>query len=153
MSDGTLPGQAFQGQALQGQALLPGYRRYVGYEPKDWRKWEDGRGQKIDAPKFRGRTSYGKDIPMPRNSHGELYVISSLDGTKKMQVLRRSDGRYVVGDFSAGVKLGEADVHVTVGTGNKARRAALTWMEAWWKWQNWAGPLRRGWSRKKTLKL
>ena len=123
------------------QALLPGMRRYVGQEKKDHRKWTDAKGQKIDAPKWRGRTSYGKEIPLPRDPHGEPYELGK--GTAHhVQVMLRADGRYAVCDWSR--PLGDNDVKVTEGTGLGALRAALSYAWKYFRWYKWQGPLLGG---------
>lgn len=78
------------------QALLPAFKKYVSAPPIDWRKWTDGRGQKIDAPGYKGRMSVasGKIVPPLVGSDGQPIRKGAF------QVIRNARQQYVVIDWS-----------------------------------------------------
>jgi len=76
------------------QSILPGYRNYVARPPKDWRSWENGRGEKVDAPKYRGQQFTGKIIPPLTDSHGNPIKEGSF------QIVRNAKGELVIIDWS-----------------------------------------------------
>jgi len=76
------------------QSLLPGLRPWIGRPKKDWRKWEDGRGNKIDGPAFRGPEFTGKIVPPLVDPHGSAYREDSL------QLVKDAKGTYKVIDWS-----------------------------------------------------
>jgi hypothetical protein len=77
-----------------GQSVLPGMKREISQPPKDWRSWSDGRGNKVDSPAYRGRTSSGgKTIPQPTEHDGSPIRIGSL------QLLRDARGAFVIVDW------------------------------------------------------
>lgn len=76
------------------QGIIPGYKKLIGEPKKDWRKWEDGRGNKVDAPAYRGQQFTGKIIPPLVDSHGNPY----RDGP--LQLVKDAKGSYRVIDWS-----------------------------------------------------
>ena len=76
------------------QAIIPGYKKYIAVPPKDWRKWEDGRGNKVDAPAYRGQQFTGKIIPPLTDSHGHPIKDGPL------QLVRDAKGTYRIIDWS-----------------------------------------------------
>lgn len=76
------------------QTIIPGYKKYVATPPKDWRKWEDGRGNKVDAPPYRGQQFTGKIIPPLTDSHGHPIKDGPL------QLVRDAKGTYRIIDWS-----------------------------------------------------
>ena len=77
-----------------GQSILPGMKREISQPPKDWRTWSDGRGNKVNSPSYRGRTSSGgKTIPQPTEPDGSPIRLGSL------QLLRDARGAFVVIDW------------------------------------------------------
>lgn len=80
--------------APEEQMLIPGYKKYVSVRPKDWRKWEDGRGNKIDGPGYRGAQFTGKIVPPLTDSHGHPYKEDSL------QIVRDARGVFKIIDWS-----------------------------------------------------
>ena len=85
------------------QAALPAFGKLVNRPPKDWRKWENGRGEKVDAPKYRGVQFTGKIIPPLTDSHGNPIKEGSF------QIVRNAKGELVIIDWSLPV-LGSATV-------------------------------------------
>jgi hypothetical protein len=79
------------------QAIIPGYKKYISVKPKDWRKWEDGRGNKVDAPGYRGAQFTGKIVPPLTDPHGQPY----RDG--QLQLVRDARGVLRVIDWSLSV--------------------------------------------------
>lgn len=79
------------------QAIIPGYKKYIAVPPKDWRKWEDGRGNKVDAPVYRGQQFTGKIIPPLTDEHGHPIKDGSL------QLVRDAKGTYRIIDWSLSV--------------------------------------------------
>lgn len=77
------------------QAILPGYKKHVPSPPTDYRQWNDGRGNKLDSPAYRGRTSAaGKLIPPLVGTDGQPIRLGTF------QVVRDARGAYVVIDWS-----------------------------------------------------
>jgi len=76
------------------QSLLPGYKKFVSQPPKDWRKWEDGRGNKLDSPKYQGAQFTGRIVPPLTDSHGNLIKKGDL------QIVKDSKGNYKIIDWS-----------------------------------------------------
>src|SRR5271163_1568919 len=76
------------------QSLLPGYGKLVNRPPKDWRKWENGRGEKVDAPRYRGQQFTGKIIPPLVDSHSNPIKEDSF------QIVRNAKGELVIIDWS-----------------------------------------------------
>ena len=77
------------------QSILPGYKKYVPAPPKDWRQWSDGRGNKLDAPKWQGRTSSGGKTVAPLvGDDGQPIRLGTL------QIIRDARGNFVVIDWS-----------------------------------------------------
>lgn len=76
------------------QSLLPGYKKFVSQPPKDWRKWEDGHGNKIDAPKYQGAQFTGRIVPPLTDSHGNPIKKGDL------QIVKDSKGNYKIIDWS-----------------------------------------------------
>ena len=77
------------------QALLPGYKKYVRAQPKDYRAWRDARGQQIDAPTKRGGGSFGgKVIPPLVDRSGKPIRLGDF------QVVRDLKGQFKVIDWS-----------------------------------------------------
>jgi hypothetical protein len=77
------------------QAILPGYKKHVPSPPIDYRQWNDGRGNKLDSPAYRGRTSAaGKLIPPFVGSDGQPIRLGTL------QLVRDARGAYVIVDWS-----------------------------------------------------
>jgi hypothetical protein len=76
------------------QSLLPGYKRYVSQKPVDWRQWNDGRGNKVDAPR-RGGPSFGGRTVVPLvGPDGKPIQLGTF------QVIRDARGAHVVVDWS-----------------------------------------------------
>ena len=81
--------------APENQSVLPGFKKEISERPKDWRQWSDGQGNKIDSPKYGGRTSgAGKLIPPVTNPDGTPVRIGTF------QVIRDARMRCLVVDFS-----------------------------------------------------
>ncbi len=76
------------------QTIIPGYKKFIALPPKDWRKWEDGRGNKVDAPAYRGQQFTGKIIPPLVDSHGNPIREGQL------QIVRDAKGMYRIIDWS-----------------------------------------------------
>ena len=76
------------------QTKLPGFKPYISSPPIDWRKWEDGRGNKVDAPAYRGQQFTGKTVPPLTDSHGNPFKDGSL------QIQRDARGVYSIIDWS-----------------------------------------------------
>jgi hypothetical protein len=76
------------------QAIIPGYKNYISFPKKDWRKWEDGRGNKVDAPAYRGQQFTGKIIPPLTDSHGNPIKDGPL------QLVRDAKGTYRIIDWT-----------------------------------------------------
>lgn len=76
------------------QTIIPGYKKYVASPPRDWRKWEDGHGNKIDSPPYQGQQFTGKIIPPLTDSHGHPIKEGSL------QLVRDAKGTYRIIDWS-----------------------------------------------------
>jgi hypothetical protein len=122
------------------QPPLPGLRRAVGYPKRDWRKWRDARGQKVDAAPYRGRMSTwgGKLIPLPVDRAGHPLKMTEF------QIMLRADGTYIVCDWSK--PLGESCIYVA-----KTLKDAAQVLFMFVKWKHWQGPLRKGQSRHKAI--
>jgi hypothetical protein len=67
---------------------------WVGRRKVDWRKWEDGKGNKVDAPGYRGAQFTGKIIPPLTDGHGNPIKDGSF------QIVMDAKGNYVVIDWS-----------------------------------------------------
>jgi hypothetical protein len=76
------------------QAIIPGYKNYISFPKKDWRKWEDGRGNKVDAPAYRGQQFTGKVIPPLTDNHGNPIREETF------QIVRDAKGTYRIIDWS-----------------------------------------------------
>jgi hypothetical protein len=76
------------------QMKLPAFGKEVSRAPKDWRKWEDGRGNKVDAPRHPGSQFTGKVIPPLVGKNG----MPIKDGS--LQVVRDAKGSYNIIDWS-----------------------------------------------------
>lgn len=77
------------------QSMLPGLKPWMPRAPQDWRKWTDGRGNKIDAPARRGGGSFGGKTVMPLvGSDGQPIRLGDL------QVIQNVRGVFVVIDHS-----------------------------------------------------
>lgn len=76
------------------QSLLPGYKRYVSQKPVDWRQWNDGRGNKVDAPRRGGPSFGGRTVPPLVGSDGQPIRLGTF------QVIRDARGMHVIIDWS-----------------------------------------------------
>jgi hypothetical protein len=76
------------------QALLPGMRPVLGFKPRDYRQWSDGRGNKIDAPRYGGRSSGGKTVVPLVGSDGRPITLGTF------QIVRNARGGHSVVDWS-----------------------------------------------------
>jgi len=91
IADG-LPPEEPKRAAPPEQALLPGYKKYVRAQPRDFRAWRDGRGQQIDAPTTkRGGGSFGGKVIAPLVDRsgkpirlGDFQVVRDLKGQFKV---------------------------------------------------------------------
>lgn len=77
------------------QVILPGYKNYVLFPKKDWRSWTDDRGNKIDAPPYKGRTSSGGKTVAPLvGSDGQPIRLGTF------QIIRDVRNHFTVIDWS-----------------------------------------------------
>lgn len=76
------------------QSILPAFKKYMPQEPRDYRQWTDGRGNKIDSPPRQGRSSGGKLVPPLTTASGEEIRMGSL------QAVRGARGEIRVVDWS-----------------------------------------------------
>lgn len=102
------------------QSLLPGYKRYVSAPPIDWRKWNDGRGTKVDAPKFRGPEFTGRIVPPLLTLDSKPVQLGTL------QVMRQVTGAYVVVDWSKPIDAKSAEIYPSPVMGRIVFKTTLT---------------------------
>jgi len=76
------------------QALLPGMRPVLGYPPRDWRPWSDGKGNKIDGPRYGGPTFGGKTVVPLVGADGKPISLGTF------QIVRNVRGLHSVIDLS-----------------------------------------------------
>ncbi len=74
---------------MSDQAILPGFRRWVGPEPKIF--WTDGKGNPVEV-KRQPASFYGAMVPVPHDRRGVELRVGPY------RVLQRTDGRYLVYD-------------------------------------------------------